>query len=216
MPSLAELGGVLIECRVVSRARWDRAARAGRGDPEATLDALAEGAPDWFADDAGAEPPAGLTGYQRGAIEAWLQGGEDPLPRQLAINQFLLLEKLGAGGQGEVYRGRQLNPPRFVAVKTLLRDTEAGRARFEREARAMMRVQHPRVARFYLYERVRDEYNRPTDEYLIAMEFVAGTDLHRLVKWAGPVPWPFVVKWAVDALDGLQSIHANGFIHRDV
>lgn len=48
------------------------------------------------------------------------------------------------------------------------------------------------------------------------MEFVDGTDLHRLVQWWGPVPWAFAVKWAIDLLGGLALIHQNGFIHRDV
>src|SRR5205085_1194578 len=83
--------------------------------------------------------------------------------------------KLGEGGQGAVFRARQLNPARFVAVKTLTRDTERARQRFEQEARTLLRVRHPAVARFHLYERVRDEAGAPTDEYLIAMEFVDGT-----------------------------------------
>ena len=115
-----------------------------------------------------------------------------------------------------MYRGRQLNPPRVVAVKTLIRDTEVRRRRFEQEARTMMRVQHPAVARFHLYERVRDAAGHPTDEYLIAMEFVNGTPLHRLVRRVGPVPWPFAARWAVELLGGLAAIHANGLIHRDV
>lgn len=216
MPTLSELANVLVGCRVVSRARWEKTVRAAGADPVAVLDALTEQPPEWWAAGDGPGAPTGLTEYQRAVLDGWLDGDGAPVARQLAVNQFLLLEKLGEGGQGEVFRGRQLNPPRFVAIKTLTRDTDTSRARFEQEARAMMRVQHPAVARFHLYERVRDESNRPTDEYLIAMEFVDGTDLHRLVRWAGPVPWPFAVKWAIDLLGGLAAIHHNGFIHRDV
>jgi serine/threonine protein kinase len=88
--------------------------------------------------------------------------------------------------------------------------------RFEQEAKAMMRVQHPGVARFYLYERVRDSDGKPTDEYVIAMEYAEGTDLYRIVQDYGPPPWQFVARWAVDVLGGLAVIHKNGFIHRDV
>ena len=218
MRTLSDLANVLIGCRIVSRTRWERAARAGGDYPVAVLDALTAHPPEWYTAGAGdtAEVPPGLTEYQRGVIDLWLEGDETPIERQLTVNQFLLLDKLGEGGQGEVYRGRQLNPARFVAVKTLTRDTETSRARFEQEARAMMKIQHPGVARFYLYERVRDEDNNPTNEYLIAMELVDGTDLHRLVRWSGPVPWPFAVKWAIDLLGGLAVVHQNGFIHRDV
>ncbi len=218
MRTLSDLANVLIGCRIVNRTRWERAARAGGGDPGATLDALTAHPPDWYTATPGdtGEVPPGLSEYQRGVIDLWLEGDQTPIERQLTVNQFLLLEKLGEGGQGEVYRGRQLNPPRFVAIKTLTRDTETSRARFEQEARAMMKIQHPSVARFYLYERVRDEDNKPTNEYLIAMELVDGNDLHRMVRWSGPIPWQFAVKWGIDLLGGLAVIHQNGFIHRDV
>ena len=217
MPTLDQLGHVLTSCRVTTAERWQRVVKLGAGDLANTLDALAAGPPEWWssgADDS--EPPPGLTEYQRGVIELWFEEGGPAPHRQLAVNRFLLLEKLGQGGQGEVYRARQLNPARFVAVKTLTQDTETGRQRFEQEARAMMTVQHPGVARFYLYERVRDTASNPTDEYLIAMEYVEGTDLHRLVQGFGPVPWPFAVRWAVDLLGGLALIHQNGLIHRDI
>ena len=218
MATLSQLGHVLTTCRVVSAARWQRAAKRGAGDLQRTLDALEAEPPEWWADapDAhGQDAPPGLTDYQRAIIELWFDGGPPPY-RQLALNRFLLLEKLGQGGQGEVYRARQLSPSRYVAVKTHTQDTDTGRQRFEQEARAMMRVRHPAVARFHLYERVRDADGDPTDEYLIAMEFVDGTDLHRLQRWLGPVEWPFVARWAAELLGGLAVIHHSGFIHRDV
>lgn len=217
MPTLSELGQILTACRVVSAERWQRAARLGRGNLARTLDALAAEPPEWWRAGEGGhdQPPPGLTDYQRAVIEMWVGDDGIDLARQLARNQFLLLEKLGEGGQGEVYRARQLNPGRFVAVKVLAEESERRRQRFEQEARAMMRVQHPCVARFYLYERVR-EAGRPTDEYLIAMEFVEGNDLARLIHALGPLPWPFAARWAASLLDGLAAIHQNGFIHRDV
>jgi serine/threonine protein kinase len=80
----------------------------------------------------------------------------------------------------------------------------------------MMKIQHAAVARFYLYERVRDTTGKPTDEYLIAMEFVDGNDLARMIHVLGPIPWAFVVRWGLSLLEGLAVIHQNGFIHRDV
>jgi serine/threonine protein kinase len=213
MPQLWQLADVLVECRVVSRARWDRAAEAGEL-PE-ILDAIAAEPPDWW--DRVPPAPSGLTDYQRWVIEGRFAADDLALLRRdLALNQFLLLDKLGQGGQGEVYRGRQLNPPRFVALKTLIRDTEVGRRRFEQEAKAMMTIRHPAVARFHLYERVRDAGGEPTDEYVIAMELVGGIDLNRLVRRGGPVPWPFAAHWVADLLGGLAVIHKSGFIHRDV
>src|SRR5436190_10841646 len=143
MPTLSQLGDVLTACRITSSERWQRAAKLGAGDLTKTLDALAAFTPDWWTpgEGGGAEAPPGLTDYQRGVIELWFEGGDPSVRRQLALNQFLLLDKLGQGGQGAVFRGRQLNPARDVAVKTLHQDTEGGRQRFEQEARAMMKVQ---------------------------------------------------------------------------
>ena len=214
MPTLSQLAQILITCKVVTAEAWQRAAKLGGNDLTQTLDALAA-APPWWASDLD-DPPPGLTDYQRSVIELWWEDEELPLSRQLALNQFVVLKKLGQGGQGEVYSARQLNPTRFVAIKTLTQETEARRLRFEQEAKAMMRIQHPGVARFYLYERVRDAAGKPTDEYLIAMEYVEGTDLYRLVQEYGPLPWRFAARWAVDVLGGLAVIHKNGFIHRDV
>jgi serine/threonine protein kinase len=218
MPTLSQLGDILTASRIATPERWQRAAKLGAGDLAKTLDAIAAFTPDWWVqgEDGGADAPPGLTDYQRGAIEHWFDGADVNLPRQLAINQFILLEKLGQGGQGEVFRARQLNPSRYVAVKTLTQDTETGRQRFEQEARAMVKVHHPSVARFHLYERVRDALGKPTDEYLIAMEYVEGTDLHRVLHWIGPVQWRFVVRWAIDLLGGLGAIHESGFVHRDI
>jgi serine/threonine protein kinase len=218
MPTLSQLGDVLTACRIATPERWQRAVKLGAGDLAKTLDALSAFTPDWWVpgDDGGADAPPGLTDYQRDVIQLWFDGTESAIQRQLALNQFIILEKLGQGGQGAVFKARQLNPSRYVAVKTLTQDTENGRMRFEQEALAMIKVQHPGVARFYLYERVRDALGKPTDEYLIAMEYVEGTDLHRMLQWLGPVAWPFVARWAIDLLGGLAVIHENGFVHRDV
>jgi serine/threonine protein kinase len=210
MPTLTQLGNVLTSARVVTAEVWQRAVKAGDGDFAETLDALAA-TPAWWTND---QPT--LSEYQRSVIELWWEGGKVALHRQLALNQYLILKKLGQGGQGEVYLCRQLNPARYVAIKTLTQETDARRQRFEQEAKAMMRVVHPGVARFQLYERVRDATGKPTDEYLIAMEYVEGTDLYRMVQENGPPPWKFVARWAVDVLGGLAVIHQNGFIHRDV
>ena len=221
MPPLSELGSILVGTRVISKVQWERARakaeRSGKGVEGllAALVALAAEPPHWWE----GQPPAppGLTEYQQAVIRSRFVDDELPrLGRDLALNQFLLLSKLGQGGQGEVYRARQLNPPRYAAVKTLVRDTDIRRRRFEQEARAMMKIQHPSVARFYLYERVRDTHGEPTDEYLIAMEFVSGTVLHRLVQRHGPVPWQFVAHWSIGLLGGLAVIHKSGFVHGDV
>jgi serine/threonine protein kinase len=215
MSRLSDLADVLIGCRVITQERWDQAAREGRGDLARILAQLAAEPPYWW--DGSTPSPPGLTDYQRDAITARFATNEFvALRRDLALNRFLLLDQLGSGGQGAVYKSRQLNPARFVAIKTLIQDTENGRKRFEQEARAMMKIQHPAVAKFHLYESVRNAAGEPTAEYLIAMEFVDGLDLSNVIRRFGPVPWPFAARWAVSLLGGLMVIHQNGFIHRDV
>ncbi len=215
MPTLADLGQILISQRIVSAQRWQRLAQANPGNLPAILDALTAEPPEWWTKETSPQPP-GLTDYQRQAIAEWYETGRGSLARRLALNQFILLEQLGQGGQGTVYKARQLSPNRFVAVKTLRQDSEARRVRFEQEAKALMRIQHPAVARFYLYERLRESGGKPTDEYLIAMEYVEGIDLARLLLQESRIPWPVVVRWAVQLLDGFAIIHRTGLIHRDV
>ncbi|HUR55483.1 MAG TPA: serine/threonine-protein kinase, partial [Gemmataceae bacterium] len=179
------------------------------------MSALAATTPWWW--DGRPPAPPGLTEYQSDAIQTRFADDKlHRLRRALVMNQFLLLDHLGEGGQGRVYRGRQLRPSREVAIKILTQDTEDRRKRFEQEARAMMQVRHPAVARCYLYERLRQENGEVTDDYLIALEYIDGTDLQRLVRREGPVPWRFAVWWVANLLEGLHHVHAGGFIHRDV
>jgi serine/threonine protein kinase len=218
MSDLSELGHILLGCRVVTTEQWNDAVAGCGDDLDLMLESLAEEPPWWWDGDSAEDPaPPGLTEYQQNVIRLRFEDDElSRLRRDLAINHFLLLDKLGQGGQGAVFRARQLNPARFVAIKTLMRDTEVGRQRFEQEARTMMRIQHPAIARFNLYERVRDEEGTPTDEYVIAMEFVNGSDVQRLVRRVGRVPWRFAAHWTAELLGGLAEIHRHGFIHRDL
>ena len=221
MADLSELGVILTGTRAVGKAQWETALAAGEAASNevdavlAVISTLVAEPPHWW--DGKQPQPPGLTEYQQTVIRSRFVDDELPyLRRDLALNQFVLLSKLGQGGQGEVYRARQLNPPRYAAVKTLVRDTDVRRRRFEQEARAMMKIQHPAVARFYLYERVRDTTGEPTDEYVIAMEFVHGTPLHRHVQRVGLVPWRFVIHWTIQLLGGLSAIHKSGLVHGDV
>ncbi|MFO0804548.1 MAG: serine/threonine-protein kinase [Gemmataceae bacterium] len=221
MPDFSELGAILTGTRAVGKEQWDAALEIGEAAGSevdgllAIINTLAAQPPHWW--DGKQPQPPGLTDYQKTVIRSRFVDDElHLLRRDLALNQFLLLTKLGQGGQGEVYRARQLNPPRFAAIKTLVRDTELRRRRFEQEARAMMKIQHPAVARFYLYERVRDSHGEPTDEYVIAMEFVHGMPLHRHVQRSGLVPWRFAIHWTIQLLGGLAAIHKAGLVHGDV
>jgi len=106
-------------------------------------------------------------------------------PQDLTLGAYRLLELLGAGGMGQVFKARHLRLNRLVALKIirperLLQNPEAIR-RFEREARSAAHLKHQNIVIIYDADKV-------NDVHFIAMEYVEGTDLARLVKEAGPLP----------------------------
>lgn len=130
----------------------------------------------------------------------------------LELGPYLLLDRLGAGGMGEVYRGWHQLLRREDAIKTVrpeLATHDAAVKRFLREAESAARVRHPNVVQVYTADRA-------GGGYYIAMEFVAGTDLGRLVKTSGPLPVATACEYVAQAADGLQHAFATGLVHRDV
>jgi serine/threonine protein kinase len=209
-----QVGGVLGPAGVVDPKVWAALAR-GATDLAVVLSRVAAGRPPWW--DGKGTPPPGLTPYQREAIMTAAEENDPAALRaSVRLNRYILLDMLGAGGQGKLYRARQVNPGRYAAVKVLLRDRDIDRQRFEQEAQVLMQIVHPAVARFYAYERIRDAAERMTDLYLMAMEYVEGTDLEPLVRRTGPVPPVVVARWGVQLLEGLDALHRAGFLHRDV
>ncbi|OWK45072.1 serine/threonine-protein kinase [Fimbriiglobus ruber] len=214
MESTSDLWQTLVECHVITDAQLAQAVEAaGDEDGDAVLTELAAG-PAWWG--SGLTPrPQGLTPYQLDMIHTYVPEGDfRRLRRHLAINRFLFLDVLGRGGQGEVLRAWHVPSRRFVAVKLQHQRSELARQRFEQEAKAMMKVNHPAVARFLQYERIRDDAGELTDEYLIAMEYVPGVDLGRVTGTG--VPWRTAAGWVIQLAGGLEHLHARGFVHRDV
>jgi serine/threonine protein kinase len=118
---------------------------------------------------------------------------------------------IGAGGMGEVYRARDTNLGRAVALKVLpeaLARDEARVARFEREARTLATLQHPNVATIYGFEQA--EGLR-----FLVMELVEGEDLStRLTR--GALPVEEAVLLAAQVAEGLEAAHEQGIVHRDL
>jgi WD40 repeat protein/tRNA A-37 threonylcarbamoyl transferase component Bud32 len=125
---------------------------------------------------------------------------------------YEILDKLGEGASGVVYKARQLSLNRFVAVK-VLRSERQGRgnalARFRREAQAAARVLHPNVVLIYEAEQV-------GDAFVLIMEYVDGIDLGQAVKKYDPLPVSRVCDYVRQAALGLQHAHEHGLIHRDI
>lgn len=128
------------------------------------------------------------------------------------LGEYQLLEELGRGGMGRVYRARHTKLDREVALKILPRgrlDDPRAIARFEREMRAIGRLNHPHVVHAY---DAREIDHMP----VLIMEFVDGTDVEELAWRLGPLPLPEASEIVRQAALGLQYAHEHGLVHRDV
>ncbi|MDQ6662769.1 MAG: serine/threonine protein kinase [Acidobacteriota bacterium] len=127
------------------------------------------------------------------------------------ISHFEVIEKLGEGGMGVVYKARDTQLDRFVALKVLpaqmVADPER-RRRFMQEAKAASALNHPNIITVY-------EISSYEDGEFIAMEFVRGKTLDALIGRKG-LTLDHTLKYAVQITEALAAAHASGIIHRDV
>ncbi|HLQ45817.1 MAG TPA: serine/threonine-protein kinase, partial [Planctomycetaceae bacterium] len=136
-----------------------------------------------------------------------------PLSEQLApyFPQLEILERVGYGGMGVVYKARQKELDRFVALKILRPDFEndPGFAeRFQREARALAKLNHPHIVTVY-------DFGKQGDLYFFLMEFVDGTSL-RHVEETGRLSCKEALGIVPQVCDALQYAHEQGIVHRDI
>ena len=127
------------------------------------------------------------------------------------IGNFEVIAPLGAGGMGEVYRARDAQLGRDVAMK-LLPPTFAADpqrvARFERESRILASLKHPNIAAIHSIEHIEGLH-------LLVLELVEGPTLADRLK-AGPMPLPDALDIARQLTDGLEAAHERGIVHRDL
>ena len=143
--------------------------------------------------------------------------GEDTLEHGRALightlGQFEVIELLGSGAMGDVYKARQALLDRFVAVKVLRPSLSTDAAfveRFRREARAAAAVGHPNIVQ------VHDVGCDRSYQY-IAMEFVDGRTLRDVLERDGALPVDRALAYMVQATAGLAAAHALGIVHRDL
>ena len=136
---------------------------------------------------------------------------DPPLPLPFRLGPYELTGLLGRGGMGEVYRARDTRLNRTVAVKLLpreLSDSTPARQRFEREARAIASLNHPKVC---IVHDVSHDGERP----YIVMEYLEGESLAARLQ-RGPLPLNDVLQYGIEIAEGLEHAHAMGIVHRDV
>ena len=127
------------------------------------------------------------------------------------LGRYRILETLGAGGMGVVYRAHDPTLDRDVALKVLqpqVLASETGRKRFVAEALALSRLNHPHVCTVY-------EIAESDGQTFIAMEYVRGRSLSSLIP-AGGLPVETLLRYGSQIADAVAHAHEHGIVHRDL
>ena len=128
------------------------------------------------------------------------------------IGHYQIIDKLGEGGMGVVYKAMDLSLGRYVAIKMLAPELVANRElleRFRLEAVAQARLSHTNIATLHAFEQV-------GSTWLIVMEYLDGESFADMVARRGPIPAAEAVPLFRQALLGIGFAHRAGVIHRDI
>jgi serine/threonine protein kinase len=146
-----------------------------------------------------------LTKFQ--AKQLWQGKG-----KSLVLGNYVLMDKIGEGGMGAVYKAEHRRMKRLVAIKMLppqMMNNAAAAARFQREVQAAAKLRHPNIV-------AADDSDCANGVHFLVMEYVDGSDLSALIHRNGPLPLNQAVNDIIQVARGLEFAHSEGVVHRDI
>jgi serine/threonine protein kinase/WD40 repeat protein len=132
--------------------------------------------------------------------------------KELIVGPYVVLDRLGEGGMGQVFKARHQHMQRVVALKLIRKEklaNEEAVKRFYREVQAAAQLQHANIVVAY-------DAGPAGNTHYFAMEYIEGSDLARLIRDAGPLPSGQACDYVRQAALGLQHAHERGMVHRDI
>jgi serine/threonine-protein kinase len=132
--------------------------------------------------------------------------------KQLHVGPYVLLDRLGEGGMGQVYKAQHQHMQRVVALKVIRKDRLShpkAVLRFQREVQAAAQLSHANIVMAY-------DAGEADGTHFLSMEYVEGRDLYQLVHEAGPLPVAQACDCIRQAALGLHHAHSRGIVHRDI
>src|ERR1700676_997137 len=132
--------------------------------------------------------------------------------KSLILGNYTILDKIGSGGMGQVFKAKHRRMHRIVAIKMLPRNVMTDAvvvARFQREVEAAAKLSHAHIVAAH-------DADEANGVHFLVMEYVEGSDLSALVKKNGPFPVAKAVNYILQAARGLEFAHGEGVVHRDI